>query len=224
VFVVTTDGIILADPLNTDFAVWLKERLNARFGVPVRYVMYSHYHWDHASGGAVFADTARFVGHANMASSLEMPPASTTLSQVVGQYEPVAALDKNGNEVVEASEAPADLQRFPGSNQSQFEGFDANKDGVLNGAEIMRGPVSFVRPPDITYGDEMQVSLGGKRVTLTWAGKMNHSKDSSIIAFPDDSLLFIVDYVSFKRLPNREMDYELGMFEEWMAAIGERRR
>jgi hypothetical protein len=30
--------------------------------------------------------------------------------------------------------------------------------------------------------------------------------------------MLIVDYVS-GRLPNREMDYELGQFEEWMTAI-----
>jgi glyoxylase-like metal-dependent hydrolase (beta-lactamase superfamily II) len=47
---------------------------------------------------------------------------------------------------------------------------------------------------------------------------MNHSQDSSYIAFPDDSVLFLVDFVSFRRLPNREMDYELGQFEEWMTA------
>ena len=66
VFLVTPDGIALADPINTDFSIWLKQEFDERFGVPVRYVVYSHYHWDHASGGDVFADTAQFVGHANM--------------------------------------------------------------------------------------------------------------------------------------------------------------
>jgi glyoxylase-like metal-dependent hydrolase (beta-lactamase superfamily II) len=219
VFLVTPEGIVLADPINPEFSTWLKQEFDTRFGVPVRYVVYSHYHWDHASGGDVFADTARFVGHVNMLSHLAMPPASTTLSQVVGQYEPVAALDTNGNGVVELGETPADLQRFPGSRQSQFGGFDANKDGVLSGAEVVRGPVSFVRAPDIVYADEIQLSLGGKRVKLTWVGEMNHSKDTSLITFPDDSVMLVVDYVTFGRPPNREMDYELGMFEEWMAAI-----
>lgn len=219
VFMVTPEGIVLADPINPEFSMWLKEEFDTRFGVPVRYVVYSHYHWDHASGGDVFADTARFVGHTNMLSHLAMPPASTTLSQVVGQYEPVAALDTNGNGMVELDETPADLQRFPGSTQSQFGGFDANEDGVLSGAEVVRGPVSFVRPPDIVYADEIQLSLGGKRVKLTWVGEMNHSKDTSLITFPDDSVMLVVDYVTFGRPPNREMDYELGMFEEWMAAI-----
>ena len=224
VFLVTTEGIVLPDPINTDFATWLKSEFDDRFGVPVRYVIYSHYHWDHASGGDVFADTARFVGHINMLSHLAMPQASTTLSQVIGQYEPVAAMDSNSNGVIEHSEIGEDFRRFPGSEVSQFAGFDANKDGVLSGAEVKRGPVSFVRPPDITYTDEMQISLGGKRVNMTWVGKMNHSSDSSMITFPDDSVMFVVDYVTFGRLPNREMDYELGMFDEWMAAIVETER
>ena len=219
VFLVTSEGIILADPISPGFAAWLKEQFDERYGVPVRYVVYSHFHWDHASGGGVFEDTAQFVGHANMLSHLAMPPDSTALADVVGQYEPVAALDSNGNGVVEESEVPEDLQRFYGSNQSQFGGFDANGDGVLSGAEIVRGPVSFVRPPDITYTDEIEISLGGKRVRLTWTGEMNHSRDSSIITFPDDDVMMVVDYISFGRLPNREMDYENGLFDEWLAAI-----
>ena len=92
---------------------------------------------------------------------------------------------------------------------------------MLSGAEVVRGPVSFVRPPEITYADELQISLGGKRVNMTWVGEMNHSTDSSMITFPDDGVMLIVDYVTFGRVPNREMDYELGMFEEWMTAIVE---
>ena len=64
-FLVTSDGIILTDPIGTDFSTWLKAELDERFGVPVRYVLYSHYHDDHASGGAVFEDTAEFIGHDN---------------------------------------------------------------------------------------------------------------------------------------------------------------
>lgn len=220
-FLVTSEGIILADPIGPGMAEWLREEFDRRFGVPVRYVVYSHYHWDHASGGDVFADTARFVGHANMLMHLAMPPESTTLADVVGQYAPFAALDANGNGLVEQGEVPEDIQRFYGSSQTQFPGFDANGDGVLDGAELVRGPVSFVRPPDITYTDEIVIRLGGKRVKLTWLGDMNHSKDMSLIEFPDDDVLLVVDYISFGRLPNREMDFENGMFEEWLTAIRE---
>ncbi len=70
VFLVTAEGIILSDPINRDFAAWLKTELNTRFGVPVRYVLYSHSDADHASGGEVFADTAEFVGHEKMRHGL----------------------------------------------------------------------------------------------------------------------------------------------------------
>ena len=53
VFLVTPEGIILADPIGPGMAEWLKGEFDRRFGVPVRYVVYSHYHWDHASGGGV---------------------------------------------------------------------------------------------------------------------------------------------------------------------------
>jgi len=216
VFLVTSEGIVLADPLTMDFAVWLKNELDMRFDVPVRYVIYSHHHWDHATGGSVFADTATFVGHANMLDHLAMPPATATLADIVGQEAPIAALDTNGDGIVDRNEATAG-----NVEDIRFTAFDANADGRLTGAEIMRGPVSLVYPPELTYSDELEIRLGGKRVRMEWVGKMNHSMDSSLITFPDDDVMFVVDYVTFGRLPYREMDFELGRFDEWMAKIRE---
>src|SRR5690606_16522455 len=42
ILLVTPDGIILGDPINRDFARWLRMELDMRFDVPVRYVVYSH--------------------------------------------------------------------------------------------------------------------------------------------------------------------------------------
>lgn len=71
VFLVTSDGIILADPINVEAAIWIKEQLTERFpNTPVRYVLYSHHHQDHASGAAVFNDTAELVAHENFNARL----------------------------------------------------------------------------------------------------------------------------------------------------------
>jgi glyoxylase-like metal-dependent hydrolase (beta-lactamase superfamily II) len=63
IFVVTPAGIIATDPINRDAATWLKAELQRRFNLPVRYLVYSHDHADHISGGEVFADTAIVVAH-----------------------------------------------------------------------------------------------------------------------------------------------------------------
>lgn len=215
VFMVTPEGIILCDPINAGFSEWFKAEAASRFGVPVRYVIYSHHHWDHASGGAVFADTAKFVGHANMLDYLAMPADSTRLSDIIGEFAEVAALDADGNGTVERAETAGEL------NDYQFTAYDGNGDDVLSGAEVARGPLRYVQPPDITYTNELEIELGGKRVNVDWVGEMNHSSDMSRISFPDDSALFVVDFVDVRRLPYQEMDYTNGLFEEWLAAIRE---
>lgn len=65
VFLVTPEGIIATDPINADAATWLKSELATRFGKPVKYLVYSHDHVDHSSGGEVFADTAVVIAHEN---------------------------------------------------------------------------------------------------------------------------------------------------------------
>lgn len=63
VFLVTDDGIIVTDPINNGVATWLKGELKKRFNKPVKYLIFSHDHQDHISGGEVFKDTAIVVAH-----------------------------------------------------------------------------------------------------------------------------------------------------------------
>jgi glyoxylase-like metal-dependent hydrolase (beta-lactamase superfamily II)/quercetin dioxygenase-like cupin family protein len=54
IFLVTSEGVVLVDPLaevDKRAPAWLKGQLATRFGVPVRYVIYSHHHMDRAAGG-----------------------------------------------------------------------------------------------------------------------------------------------------------------------------
>ena len=65
VFLVTPEGVIVTDPIDADAAAWLKGEIASRFGQPVKYLVLSHDHADHSSGGEVFADTATVVAHEN---------------------------------------------------------------------------------------------------------------------------------------------------------------
>ncbi len=177
-FLVTSGGTILADPLNLEFAEWLKGEIAERFDSTVRYVLYSHHHWDHASGGAVFADTAEFVGHENMLEALALP--------LPANYVPA---DTNGDGAIQRSEAGGGLALY-------FDRVDANGDGRVTGAEMNRDIVL----PTITYSDVYPVYLGGKEVRMVYAG-VNHSNDGSIMFFTDEATAFGVDWLLVNGFP-----------------------
>ena len=63
--VITDEGAVIGDPINADAAAWLEAEIMDRFGKEVTYVLASHSHGDHSSGGEVLADTATIVAHAN---------------------------------------------------------------------------------------------------------------------------------------------------------------
>jgi glyoxylase-like metal-dependent hydrolase (beta-lactamase superfamily II) len=187
VFLVTPEGIIMSDPINRDFARWLKSEFASRFKVPVRYVLYTHRDWDHASGGVVFADTAEFVGHQNMLVALAPPAGNPPLTG------DALKMDGNRNGLIERSEATGDTSQ-------RFSLFDYDRDNILNGAELARGSVSDVYPPTTIFSDRHTVTLAGKRVTMTYLG-IAHADDSSVIHFPDERAVFSADILQVKRLP-----------------------
>lgn len=151
VFLVTPDGVISTDPINAETARWLKAELAERFNQSVKYLIYSHHHEDHASGGEVFADTATFVAHRNFEAGMQ-------------------AL-----EVVTA-------------------------------------------PPDITFDQKMTITLGGKKVELTYAG-LSHSDDSIIMHFPEERAVYAVDFVLAKALPFKDLPLWAYFYPQWLESL-----
>ncbi len=150
VFLVTPDGVIATDPINAEAAEWLKAEIKSRFNQPIRYVVYSHDHGDHMSGGEVFkADGATIISHA------------------------VAKADIMANNV----------------------------------------PTAI---PDITYTEDMTLTLGGKSVELMFLGN-SHSDNMTVMHFPDERAVFTVDFISVKRLPFRTLNDSY--WPDWAEAI-----
>lgn len=69
--VMTDAGVAVVDPINSDAATWLKAEIGKMTDKPVSHLIYSHSHGDHASGGAVFTDTATVIAHANSPEKID---------------------------------------------------------------------------------------------------------------------------------------------------------
>jgi glyoxylase-like metal-dependent hydrolase (beta-lactamase superfamily II) len=198
VFLVTPEGIILGDPISTDIAAWLKSELDARFKVPVRYVVYSHHDFDHAEGAAAFPQ-AQVVAHANVVSNLD-----GRLHRLAG-----GNVDTNRNGRLEREEAR-------GGYLSSFDRLDRNKDNALTPAELNEE----IRKVDITYTDRHTLSLGGKTVQLIHPGR-NHSDDMTVMYFPVERAVFAVDFIYPGTMPNTRANsaYDWMPLREWIASI-----
>jgi glyoxylase-like metal-dependent hydrolase (beta-lactamase superfamily II) len=213
-FLVTPEGIILGDPINKEFAPWLKAELDARFpGNPVRYVVYSHSHFDHAEGGAAFAATATFVGHETMLTNLD------------GRYPhmPGDMIDRNGNGVIDRAEIdiptttrPGVCGMFPGF----FDQIDRNGDGRATPQELQQ----FIVRPTLTYDSRMRIELGGKVVELVHPGK-NHSNDATVMLFPGEGAAFATEFIAdalvgdnARSLPSACGPFDGSPLEDWIAS------
>lgn len=82
VFLVTSAGIIVTDPINTDAARWLKAEITKRFNQPIKYLIYSHDHRDHVAGGEVFADIATVIAHKNTKAAIIGEKRPTAIPQI----------------------------------------------------------------------------------------------------------------------------------------------
>ena len=205
-FLVTPEGIILVDTTNPDAAAWLKEQVAERFGVPVKYVIYTHAHNDHAGGGEAFADTATFIGHENMRNNLTRPAEDAPLLPREQVW------DTNGDGQIQEAESEGTAV---GNN---FARWDADGSGGLIRAEIWaaRFTGAPVVAPDLYYSDHATITLGGKSVELHYTGR-NHSDDMTVVLFPEERVIHTVDFLTPNRLPRSQLAG--GYFPDWLASL-----
>jgi glyoxylase-like metal-dependent hydrolase (beta-lactamase superfamily II) len=82
VFLITSEGVIVTDPINAEAAGWLKGEITKRFNQPIKYLIYSHDHRDHVAGGEVFADTAIVIAHENTKAAIIGEKRPTAIPQI----------------------------------------------------------------------------------------------------------------------------------------------
>lgn len=75
-FLVTDEGVIVMDSVNPIFATQMRVAIKMVTDQPVRYLIYSHNHWDHISGGQIFKDEgATILAHRDAGDWLANHPA-----------------------------------------------------------------------------------------------------------------------------------------------------
>jgi glyoxylase-like metal-dependent hydrolase (beta-lactamase superfamily II) len=88
-FVVDPAGVLVTDPISSQAATAYLAEVRKLTSAPIRYVVYSHHHYDHIAGGAPFKQAgAVFVAHRNARVQLERlkNPAVIVPDQTVDEH------------------------------------------------------------------------------------------------------------------------------------------
>ena len=63
-FMVTEEGVVVVDPISEVAAPLFIAAIREITAAPIKYLVYSHWHWDHIQGGQVFKDAgATIIAH-----------------------------------------------------------------------------------------------------------------------------------------------------------------
>ena len=212
---VTPDGILVVDTINADFAAWLKDELARRFpGKAVRYIVYSHSHWDHAGGADVFADS-----HPHIVAQ------ERVLTNMDGRWPhmPGDMRDRNNNGTLEVEEIMIPTLEHPGicgGGRNSFTAMDTNHTGHVTPAQWWAN--NHIPKPDIVYSDRMTLMLGGRTIELVFPG-LNHADDGTVVYFPAERVAFSVDFpadalvgASMRSLPSACGVFDQHPLSEWI--------
>jgi len=85
IFLVTSDGVIATDPISPEAAKIYRQEIAKVTDHKVKYVVYSHEHWDHVPGGQIFKDEgATFISHKNCATHfVDLPNPDIVMPDIV---------------------------------------------------------------------------------------------------------------------------------------------
>jgi hypothetical protein len=185
VFLVTSQGIVLVDPMSPTTALWLRKEFETRFpNLPVRYVVFTSHSVRRASGGSMFDKTAETVGHERftserVAAARRLPAAFRTL-------------DTNQDGALQAAEF--------GSTPSAalLDVLDVNQDGVVTPVELY----SSVPTARRTYQRQLTLTLGGESVELRSAPTAQ-AADMTVVVFPALRMALTAELFPLRSVPNR---------------------
>lgn len=81
IFVITDDGVVVTDPINTESALWLRSEIGKLTDKPITHLIYSHSHGDHASGGAAFGDVPNVIAQENAPGDIDGVEPTTRIAE-----------------------------------------------------------------------------------------------------------------------------------------------
>ncbi|MGI9341530.1 MAG: MBL fold metallo-hydrolase [Gammaproteobacteria bacterium] len=143
-FLVDAAGVIVTDPISADVAADYRAAIRRITAAPIRYVVYSHYHWDRVSGAQIFADEgAEVVAQERCAERFADNPNPAVVM-------PDVTFDDRHD--VTVGNATLELHYFGPSHGDCLTVFVAQPANVIQVVDLVNPPrAAFPRDPNVPY-------------------------------------------------------------------------
>jgi len=172
--IVTDDETLVIDSEITPAAARaLVADLRAITSKPVRYVVDSHYHYDHAHGNQIFAPDAQVIGHDNTRRRM--------LTNVLEQYTYLSSVEPIPARVESLKQRIA--QEADPQQKVALERQVANSLAYLEQVKETK-----VTPPNLTFDATMTLVRGGREIRLLYLGR-GHTDTDVVVYLPRERIV-----------------------------------
>ena len=198
----TSDGLLVVDTfLSPSTARKARAEIEKAFpGVPVRYVINTHYHWDHTFGNQEFKD-ALIIAHINNSDRVRTRY-SERAAEYAGSAQKISDLEKHlaehaGKDPEKAEEVKKELERWRGIRENYGE------------FELVPAPFSL--------DGGARIEHGGKTFYIYHFGA-GHTDGDVVVFSKEDRVLVMGDLLLHHSLPF--IDYRAGAdVPNWIATL-----
>jgi cyclase len=176
VAIINESDVLLVDSHITPAAAWvLREELRSLTDKPVRYVVNTHFHFDHAHGNQIYGPDVEIIGHEFTRRILSNPEAVFEGRTYVGFTSNVPLLVEELRNQVEAAETSEERSRLEEQLQVQESYLEA---------------LATVdpTPPTLTLDTRMTLVRGGREIQLIFLGR-GHTGGDLVVYLPEEGIV-----------------------------------
>jgi glyoxylase-like metal-dependent hydrolase (beta-lactamase superfamily II) len=175
VVVVNDQDVLLVDtgttPANTRNFVADVKMLTDK---PIRYVVNTHFHFDHTDGNSIFGPDVQIIGHEYLKTAINP-----------------GVLNREPYKTSQGDAAPArieDLKKQIAAEGNAARKADLNKQ--LAEAENILAQLREIKPtpPTVTYKDKYVIKSGNREIDLLFLGK-GHTEGDTVVYLPAEKIV-----------------------------------
>jgi glyoxylase-like metal-dependent hydrolase (beta-lactamase superfamily II) len=198
IIVTDTEAMVIDSEITPAAARALVADLKAITDKPVKYVIDSHYHYDHAHGNQVFMRDAQVIGHDNTRRRM--------LGNVLEQFTYLRSVQQVPTQVAGLKERIA--KETDAQQKATLERQVANSLAYLEQVKE-----TVVTPPNLTFDKTMTLFRGGREIRILYLGR-GHTDTDVVVYLPKERIVCTGDLM--ESIPSYMGD---SFPEDWIATL-----